>query len=984
MIHQPGLHFHDPMVLLRPSLLLFACASFAAAAQDPLHRRFTMQDGIPSNTVYRCMEDHDGFLWVSSDAGVVRFDGTHMDIFGLEQGLSDEDIFKTSIDSKGRIWFFTANGRPCYLDGGVVHSWRSDTVLARVQLRSGIGAFLEDASGAIWLGGLRGELAVIHPDGTVGEYDIQDPEAGQPRSHVGLYPKEDGTVQIFNEHRLVGLDGRAISPSATDQVRSKTFVSRQEPFLIVRSDSAIQWRGDHWAVLITREELPGSPAIAHVLPLGDDELWVSLHSGGVLWLRREGDGWVPVRDLMFEEDLIMHVVRDAEGSIWISTAYGGLIVVSARGIGTTFYTGTRGGNEEFLRAHAGERLGVWVGTNQGDVYHLGRQLELVDLPPSGPLFSKVRSIGSRGDELWIATDRRTFRMDRSDAAPFAEQLRAITPLAEREELSWGIKSLAMASNGRVIGSVYGLMEFDHQARIFRHIVDPNIPTMRIYAPHFDAAGSLWFEENGLLCSWSDEGVRTYPQLGLQQGYRITDITSHADTLFLATNGKGLLVVVGGQLLRTITEADGLSSDHIHRLFADKDLFLATDRGADHLTGPWAAPRLQLDLTGLSGATRHVRDVVADSAWVYVLYAEGLVRIPRGRGQGPIGMAKPYFRSVRVNGEHITGNAMVGIRGGRDRLVVELGAIHFSAPGSVRLQYRLLPEGTWQQAYGGLVDLSATASGNHVLQVRAALGQGAWSVPVELIVVVVPPLRERWWAKALLVFLAVGFVFLVLRFLAYRRYRVRMAALREREAMAAARQRMAMDLHDDLGAELSSILLLTRMEREGQAPGSLERVEQLIGTLAEKVKEVIWSTDPGSDTLEATLVFIQRYTIKLCERHGLRVRTTIPTVLPHVDLDAGRRRELYLIAKEAVNNTVKHAGATALTLIVTVDADAVELDLADDGKGGATLEHERMGSGLRNMNTRATAIGASLEINEVRPHGTRITLRLPLAPGDPNG
>ena len=86
----------------------------------------------------------------------------------------------------------------------------------------------------------------------------------------------------------------------------------------------------------------------------------------------------------------------------------------------------------------------------------------------------------------------------------------------------------------------------------------------------------------------------------------------------------------------------------------------------------------------------------------------------------------------------------------------------------------------------------------------------------------------------------------------------------------------------------------------------------------------------------------------------------------------------------MNNTVKHAGATALTLIVTVDADAVELDLADDGGGGATRVQEHRGSGLRNMEQRATAIGASLTINEVRPHGTRITLRMPLAQNDANG
>jgi signal transduction histidine kinase len=309
-------------------------------------------------------------------------------------------------------------------------------------------------------------------------------------------------------------------------------------------------------------------------------------------------------------------------------------------------------------------------------------------------------------------------------------------------------------------------------------------------------------------------------------------------------------------------------------------------------------------------------------------------------------------------------------------VVNLGAIHFTKPESVSLQYRILPEPQWHTDPTGSIDLSSIEAGNHILQVRASIDGRTWSETVEMTVIVVPPLLDRWWARTMMVVLGIVVLYAALRALANRRYRIRMRQLREREQLALIRQRMAMDLHDDLGAELSSILLLTRMEREHPEPGSLERVEQLIGTLTEKVKEVIWSTDPGSDTLEATLAFIQRYVIKVCERHGLRVRTTIPTVLPRSELDTGRRRELFLIAKEAVNNTVKHAGASAFTLIVTVDGRSLTLELADDGVGG-TSSKEHSGHGIRNMAKRASDLGATLEFQEVRPHGTRITLHLPI-------
>lgn len=200
-------------------------------------------------------------------------------------------------------------------------------------------------------------------------------------------------------------------------------------------------------------------------------------------------------------------------------------------------------------------------------------------------------------------------------------------------------------------------------------------------------------------------------------------------------------------------------------------------------------------------------------------------------------------------------------------------------------------------------------------------------------------------------------------------------MQQREAVAQERHRIAMDLHDDLGAELSSLLLLTRLERERPGHGGMERIEQLAGTLTDKVKEVIWNTDPGHDTLEATLSFIQRHLSTVCGRHGLAARTVFAPGLPPLTLSAGLRRELYLIAKEAVNNAVKHSGATTFTFGARLQAGQLELTFSDDGHGGAIRDAEGVGHGLRNIAGRAATVGAVVGVADVRPHGTRITLRI---------
>lgn len=979
--------FHLCMYFHRFCSILLFCSVLPAAAQDPLHRRITMQDGLPSNTAYRCMQDNAGFLWISTDAGVMRFDGRHLDRFGLEQGLSDEDVFATKCDSKGRIWFFTANGRPCYVDGGKVSSWRTDSSLAKVHLPSGIAGFHEDANGSLWFGGLRAELAVVHPDGKVVQRDIHDPSIGLERYIVSFLPLKDGGMQVFMGRDPVTIHPDFLLTGGSDGGRrDATPGDPIERSLIVSADSVEEWLNGRWSLFLHRSQLPGAPLISNVSVISEDEIWVCLRSGGVLWLRRNGDQWSPVRDIMFQKDLITHVLRDKEGNVWLSTSYGGVILVSVHGINTAFFQGERGGNEEFLRAYAADGIGIWTGTNQGDVYRLGQEgLELIDLHPPGPLFARVNSIRSHAQELWVTTEHRTFRIGLSQNSPQVEEVHGIHAPPDEGDARLGLKALTISQKGRVVGSTYGLVEFDHQIQAFRPILDTAIRGVRIYAPHFDSRGTLWFEENGALNALSEAGFRSYPQSALELEYRITDIASIGDTLFLATNGKGVLVVADGKLLRRITRKDGLSSDNVHRIFQEGgELFLATNRGADRICGPWHEPVVRGYLAGLSGAFRNVRDVVAHEDHAYILFVNGLMRLPRSQELVSIGTPQAYIRSVHVNDSIVYDPDIVGVNGKKDRLVVELGAIHFSASERVSLQYRLYPDLQWHQPFGSSVDLSATEAGNHRLQVRAAIGDGRWSDTKELMIVVVPPLMERWWAKTLIALVLAVLIYATLRFMAYRRYKARVARLREREQLAAARHRIAMDLHDDLGAELSSVLLLTRMEREHPVPESLERVEHLVSTLTENVKEVIWSTDPDADSLESTLVFIQRYAIKLCERHGLRIRTTLPAVLPKVELAAGKRRELYLIAKEVLSNTIKHADATALTFIANVTSDTLMLDLADDGRGGATTSGILGGNGLQNMTQRAQGIGAGLSIQEVRPHGTRVIVTLPLEPGSPNG
>ncbi len=973
----------------RPTwLLLFLFAAFSLAAQEPLFHRLTMRDGLPSNQVYTIAQDREGFIWFGTDAGAARFDGTHIDRYNVSDGLTDEEVFVVRTDSRGHLWFLTGNGRPCYMDRDGLHSWRTDSALARFEMPSGIRSLHEDRNGALWFGGLKGELATLSPSGALRRTTIGDPLTGYLGGHITIGSDPDGTPVVFSNARLVRpWDER--TPWTNDTVEQPNIAASHANgrTLCTTTRRILEWKNSAWRTLLTIDEVDAPSAFQQTYMLGEHEMWVSMWDGGVLWLREVDGKWQQVRKALFRSDLINNVLRDREGNVWLCTAYGGVIMFTERASSTAYFRGQRGVREEFLRVHAAAQAsaGVWCGTNQGDIYHLGEGLQLVDLPPLGDKFSRVTSIRSQGHTVWASTDRYMFKVSTDVDGGNAPEIRSIpSNLFDRTRFA-GLKALTVGSDGRLVGSMYGLMELDREKGVMDRITHPDIPDLRIYAPHLDRRGTLWFEEQGRLFSYTANGVRQHTGFSLPTGTRITDITSLDDTLVIATSGAGLLFYAGDHVVRSITTADGLSSDHVHHLVDHQgELFVATDQGAERVCGPWHAPRVHSYVGAIGARMRNVRDVAADSLYAYVLFSDGLCRLPRTGDDSTPFIPAPYIRSVLVNDSSMVSGSIVGIREGRDRLVVELGAVHFATPEQVRLQYRLDPTDPWQPAVSGALELAALGSGDHLLQVRAALQGGTWSAPAELNVVVVPRLRDRWWARGLIGLALVLIAYGILRAAAYRRFKRKEERVRQRELLANERQRIAMDLHDDLGAELSSLLLLTRMEHERPGTGSLAQLEQLASMLTDKIKEVIWSTDPGHDTLEATLSFIQRRLATLCTRHGLLARSNFPPLIPDMELTAGVRRELFLLAKEAGNNAVKHAQAGTFTFGAILEPNAVVLTFTDDGRGGVTRVGNTEGQGLRNMAGRAAALGATFHVEEAVPHGTRITLRLPMPRNHPKG
>jgi signal transduction histidine kinase len=191
-----------------------------------------------------------------------------------------------------------------------------------------------------------------------------------------------------------------------------------------------------------------------------------------------------------------------------------------------------------------------------------------------------------------------------------------------------------------------------------------------------------------------------------------------------------------------------------------------------------------------------------------------------------------------------------------------------------------------------------------------------------------------------------------------------------------RNSIARDLHDDIGSTLTSINILSKVALEPQEDGfmesSLRKIKDRSSAIMERMDDIVWAINPRNDTMEQLLVRMKEFAAELLEPLNIRYRFEENGNLAGLKLDVRRRRDLYLLFKEAVNNAAKYSGCLNLVIHVEEQRGGLRMEIIDDGKGFAEETVVR-GNGLSNMRDRAAAMYGRILIDSAPGRGTKIVL-----------
>ena len=485
-------------------------------------------------------------------------------------------------------------------------------------------------------------------------------------------------------------------------------------------------------------------------------------------------------------------------------------------------------------------------------------------------------------------------------------------------------------------------------------------------------GSVWIGTLRGLVLWRDRPVRVWTRKdGLPDDVVWSVLPGRGGSLYLGTQ-RGLSVLRDGRF-RTI-DASGsprLSNDTVYCLLEDGAgrVYASTNRGVNilDLTGEPVVTGVLQRADGLSGIEGNLG----------ACYRDARGRLWFGNVSGvsvydPSRVARREPPGVKISGVRLFDRELplAGLAerrfGYRDNYFhFAFGGIDHAAPHRVRYRYRLagLDRG-WTETDRGSIQYTNLDPGRYRFQVQAASGTGPWSAAADLPFAIGAPIWRRWW-------------FLLLAALALGSAVALVLALRVKQLLALERLRTAIaaDLHDHIGAGLTEIAILSEIVAQRNptgAPPELGRVADTARQLLDKMNEIVWLVNPRRDSVHDLFLRLKDSYSELFSHAGVLFRTSNLTLFERVRLPMSYRENLYLIFKEALNNSLRHSGCQEIELSVALQGRRLEVVLKDDGRGfePGPGDHRR-GNGLENMKSRAERIGGRLSIDASRGGGTAI-------------
>lgn len=248
----------------------------------------------------------------------------------------------------------------------------------------------------------------------------------------------------------------------------------------------------------------------------------------------------------------------------------------------------------------------------------------------------------------------------------------------------------------------------------------------------------------------------------------------------------------------------------------------------------------------------------------------------------------------------------------------------------------------------------------------------------------PPFWTTWWFIAVTLITILLITALVVRKIQEIRYRNKLRELEQQNAINKERLRISKDMHDEIGASLTRISILSELARNRTKDVSethhlIDQINDISGNVVDEISEIIWAINPKNDSLSSFASYLRRYASSYLESTGIEIHYQFRKEFPEVIMLSELRRNLFLIIKEALHNIVKHSSARHVELGISYDEGMLSIYIRDNGSGFFIAERQGTGNGLINMQKRMEECGGTLIMLSEPGKGCSIEMKFSFNP-----
>ncbi|NOR28647.1 MAG: hypothetical protein GQ540_08995 [Lutibacter sp.] len=731
-------------------------------AQIPGLTTFTIDNGLPSNTIYDTAQDENGFMWFATDYGVSKFDGLTFNNFTINDGLPGNEILKLYKDSKNRIWMSAFNGNVGFIKNGKIHNKNNTPYLKKINASTFVYDIFEDSKNQIWFYQNMNNIKVLKTNLNIQNYSL-DANVNVKKTSLILEDVHEKvrllTYFIKNKKPFI------ISKTISDNFKKKEWENYNPKQF---NQNAINKINNNLGVLLRDKDDIIKKISNSIINEQNNYLsktykvgknyWVTNLNKGILIFNEANNYNSPKKTLKDVQTNRAYI--DSEKNIWIGSQSNGVFLFPNLHINGIQFDDSKMNDLHSLNLFNNN---IILGTEHGEIIQLDtKTLQVKNIIETGTYSKRIRKINYDENSLLILGDYNIHKLDR---ALKIKKVKNMYDVDFRKAGLRNFKDVTFTNEFIVTANANGVAKINKKTNITTRLWNKRSTSIL-----FDNNKKLWIGTTIGLFHKNNDTIEKYNLNEQFNNSIIYALENSSQGLLIGSNSYGFGILKNKEF-KTYNTEDGLLSNYIKSIFVDSThkIWLSTNFGLNCIdlneNNELITVKSYTTSDGLY--SNDVRASYVKENKVYVATSKGLNIIDLTEESNSILTPSVHMNEILLNNNSIDKSSGQTFNNQLNNIQFNFSGISFKSLGNISFKYRLKGlEKDWISTKTTTIRYSSLPPNNYTFEFKAISKNKLESVPYKFMFTIKPPIHKTWWFISSYIFIIV----VITTFLLYQRSR----------------------------------------------------------------------------------------------------------------------------------------------------------------------------------------------------------------------